>query len=202
MRMNRFFSILSLALAAILLAGATTPKPRLTFEGLGPIRIGMTVSQVKKLGFKLTTSGALDNEEERFSCHYLDSAPAYPGIALMMNEDRLVRIDVSSVDVSQGSKPGQKLGAWQSLSGARIGMSEQEVRDIYGDWMKKSGHPYLDEAGSYLTLTSSDGKFAMTFETAVKDIGAAASESKSTPKYVTDFRAGLAGAVGYIEGCS
>jgi len=193
MRMNRFFSTFGIMLAAILLAGATTPKPRLTFEGLGPIRIGMSVNQVKKLGFKLTTSGPWSDEEGRFLCHYLDSAPGYPGIALMMNEDRLVRIDVS-----HGSKPG----AWQSLSGAKIGMSEQEVRDIYGDWMKKSGHPYLDEAGSYLTLTSAEGKYAMTFETALRDINPETLKSKSSPKFVTDFRAGLAGAVGYIEGCA
>ena len=186
--MNKFVSILSLALAATLLVNTTTARPRLTFEGLGPIRIGMNVEQVRKLGFRLTTGGPWSNEEERFSCHYLDSAPGFPGIALMMNDDRLVRIDVHD---------DKKTRQWKSLSGAATGMSEAEVGDIYGDWLKKSGHPYLDEAGSYLTLTSSDGKYAMTFETALKDI-----DNEGVTKFVTDFRAGLAEAVGYIEGCA
>ena len=65
-----------------------------------------------------------------------------------------------------------------------------------------SGHPYLDEAGSYLTLTSGNGKYAMIFETAVKDMDANAMKNRDQPKYVTNFRAGLAEPVGYIEGCA
>ncbi|WP_422344775.1 hypothetical protein [Parasphingorhabdus sp.] len=191
--MKRTFGLLWPTLAAALLTGNNVSNPRLSFQGLGPIRIGMTVEQVKTLGFKLTTDGPWSNEEERFSCHYLDSAPDYPDIALMMNEDRLVRIDVS-----YGSDPG----LWQSVSGARVGMSEQEVRAVYGDWLVSSAHPYANDSGSYLSLTSSDGTYAMIFETAVDGTRRETEDPKSQTKYVSNFRAGLKAAVGYIEGCA
>lgn len=191
--MKGAFGLLWLMLAAILLTGNSTPNPRLSFQGLGPIRIGMTVQQVKALGFKLTTGGPWSNDDERFYCHYLDNAPDYPDIALMMNEDQLVRIDIA-----HGSKPG----LWKSLSGAMIGMSEEEVRAIYGDWLKESTHPYLQDSGSYLSLTSSDGRYAMTFETAVENQASVTETNEKQTKYVKDFRAGLKVAVGYIEGCA
>lgn len=186
--MRHAFGLLWPVLGAILLTGNNVPGPRLSFQGLGPIRIGMTVEQVKALGFKLTTNGPWSNQEEQFYCHYLDSAPDYPDIALMMNEDRLVRIDVS-----YGSDPS----FWQSMSGARVGMSEQEVHAIYGEWLQSTAHPYLDESGSYLSLTSSDGRYAMIFETGPKT-----GDAKNQTKYVSEFRAGLKAAVNYIEGCA
>lgn len=193
--MSRAF-VLCLAPLFILLLGANAQeRPSLTFTGLGDIRIGMTSDQVKALGFRLTASGPWGEvgDPEFISCHYLDSAPRFPGVAVMMSENRVVRIDI-------GFRGGAE--NWQSLSGAKIGMSQAEVKAIYGDWLQISGHPYLDQAGSYLTLTSSDGRFAMTFETSVKDLGTDNSLVKDRSKFVTDFRAGLAGSVGYIEGCA
>lgn len=180
-------------LAAILLTGNSAPNARLTFEGLGPIRIGMTVKQVEAIGFALTTGGPWSDEEEKFQCHYLDSAPNYPDIALMMNKDRLVRIDVAF-----GSAPGR----WKSLSGAMIGMSEQDVHALYRDWLTISPHPYLGDSGSYLSLTSSDDDHAMIFETAALDQADTQIAGEKPTKYVTNFRAGLKDAVSYIEGCA
>lgn len=191
--MKGAFGLLWSMLAAIFLAGNSTPNPRLSFQGLGPVRIGMTIQQVKALGFKLTTGGPRSNDEEHFYCHYLDTAPDYPEIALMMNEDRLVRIDIA-----YGSKPG----LWKSLSGAMIGMSEAEMRAIYGDWLKESTHPYLEDSGSYLSLNSDDGRYAMIFETAVDDQASVPETTEKQIKYVNNFRAGLKVAVGYIEGCA
>ena len=151
------------------------------------------VKQVEALGFKLTSSGPWSDETEKFFCHYLDSAPDFPGVALMMNEDRLVRIDIGF---------GEDRQNWRTLSDAGVGLSEQELKEIYGDCLETSGHPSIDAAGYYLTLTSSDGKYAMIFETAVKDMDEKALKNRDQPKYVTNFRAGLAEPVGYIEGCA
>ncbi len=194
--MSRFLALLAAPVLLLLLPAADAPdRPRLTFKGLGDVRIGMSSEQVKALGFRLTTSGPWDEIGDDYfvSCHYLDSSPKFPGIALMMSDDRVVRIDITFGSGGEG---------WKSLSGAGIGMSEQELEAIYGDWLQTSGHPYLGEAGSYLSLTSSDGKYRMIFETAAKDMSADGLGDKDQPKFVTDFRAGLTDAVGYIEGCA
>ena len=194
MRVKPLLSFLVLPALFLALAANGQEQPRLTFKGLGEIRIGMTPSQAKKLGFQVTTGGPWGEvgDADFIACHYLDNAPNFPDIALMVNDGRVVRIDVT-FNSSHG---------WQSYSGAKIGMSETTVANIYGRWLKTSGHPYLDEAGSYLTLKSSDGRHAMTFETSVKAMDGDGLKIKSQPKYVTDFRAGLASAVGYIEGCA
>ena len=192
--MKGFLKILILPAAFLIFSGSVDQKPRLTFDGLGAIKIGMTAPQAKNLGFKVSASGPWGEEDSAdfIACHYLESAPDFPGVFLMMSEGRVVRIDIDS----RGD-----IG-WQSYSGAKIGMSESDVKAIYGNWLKVSGHPYLGDAGSYLQLNSSNGKYAMIFETAAKDMSAEALENPGQEKYVTDFRAGLTDSVGYIEGCA
>jgi len=194
MRVKPLLTVLVLPSLFLALAANGPEQPRLTFKGLGEIRIGMTPTEAKRLGFQLTTGGPWGEigDADFIACHYLDSAPNFPDIALMVNDNRVVRIDVA-LNSDHG---------WQSLSGAKIGMSETEVADIYGNWLKITGHPYLDEAGSYLTLKSSNDLHAMTFETSVKDMNGEGLKIKRQPKYVTDFRTGFADAVGYIEGCA
>ena len=147
----------------------------------------MSSAQVKALGFKLTGSGPWDKVGDDYftECHHLDSAPDYPDIALMMSQDRVVRIEVG-YDASPGY--------WRSYSGATNGMTEDEVRKIYGSKMKRQAHPYMDDVGSYLTLTTRDGRYAMIFETGSAD--------GKGPKRVQGFRSGIALPVGYIEGCA
>jgi hypothetical protein len=119
----------------------------------------------------------------------------------MINEGKLVRIDIG---------PDDARVKWRTLSGAMIGITETEVAAIYGNRLQIGDHPYLGDAGSYLVLPSSDRRYRMIFETATPDeseaIGQETSSARSrepnSKKRVTDFRAGLAGPVGYIEGCS
>lgn len=194
MRMNRSIAFLWASMLLIFLSANNHGKPKLTFDGLGDIRIGMSSEQVKKLGFRLTSGGPWNEVGDEYfvSCHYLDSSPSFPGISLMMSDDKVVRIDIG-YDRDKG---------WQSYSGAKVGMSQINVQSIYGDWLKISGHPYLDKAGSYLRLNSSDGKYAMIFETAIKDLSGNVSNERQQEKFVTHFRSGLAGPVSYIEGCA
>lgn len=193
--MSRALTLCLAPLFFLILGANAQERPRLTFAGLGDLRIGMSAEQAKGLGFRLTGSGPWGEvgDPDFVACHYLDSSPRFPGVAVMLSDNQVVRIDI-----------GFRSGAenWQSLSGAKIGMPQTEVKAIYGDWLKVSRHPYLDEAGAYLTLTSSDGEYAMTFETSVEDFNGETEDAKSQPKYVTDFRSGLAGPVGYIEGCA
>lgn len=192
MRVKRLLGLSALILAGSL--GATSPneRPRLTYYGLGDIKIGMTETQAKKLGFKLTTAGPWSEVGDDYyvSCHYIDSSSAYPGIALMISDKRVVRIDVN-VD-----PPG---GHWKSHSGLGLEMTEDEAGKIYGKQLKTSGHPYQNrDEGSYLTMSTRDGRYAMIFETSSTDeLG-----NVIGPRRVISFRAGYAEPVGYIEGCA
>jgi len=195
MRVSRIVAACVVPLLILLLGANAAERPRLTFTGLGDIHIGMSESRARALGFRLTSAGPWGEvgDDDYVACHYLDSAPGYPAIAVMINDHEVVRIDIGYRSLGEN---------WMSLSGARIGMSEQELAAIYGDWLQISPHPYLDEAGSYLSLTSSDGRYAMIFETAAEDFDADALQAGNQPRLVTAFRAGRSGPVGYIEGCA
>jgi len=205
--MSRILTTMVALLALLLLGANSEERPRLTFQGLGDIYVGMTIAQLKAKNFASDSMYEGQPPEEYNSCHYMTNGRDYPGVGIMINDGRLVRIDI---DNGRDPAPTESNGiykpipvqVWKSFSGAQIGMSEREVKAIYGDWIKTSGHPYLGEAGSYLRLDSSDGKYAMIFETAVKDMSAEALENPDQEKYITDFRAGLADAVGFIEGCA
>lgn len=155
---------------------AQEERPRLTYQGLGDIRIGMSRAELKALGFDGQAYEG-QTEEDAYYCTYVES-PDYPGVDLMLNEDRLVRIDVHE-------------GPWQSWSGATLGMTRQQILDIYGDAMTVDFHPYGDqdlESWAYMKLTSSNGRYAAIFELQDGKIGM--------------FRMGEEDAVGFIEGCA
>lgn len=196
--MNGLVKFTALPLAFLCLAGAVDPQPRLTFEGLGPVRIGMNESELQTRGFTdPNRSSDWQTDEEYVACHFLANEAEYPGVGFMINDSKLVRIDIGPNDA--GIK-------WQTLSGAMIGMAETDVAAIYGNWMNIDDHPYLGDAGSYLILQSGDGQYMMIFETALQDESGGKSSSvpyrgPNSQKRVTDFRSGLTGPVGYIEGC-
>lgn len=165
-------------------------SPRLTYQGLGDIRIGMDEQALAQFGFAPYPEDEAYKDEQYLGCHYIAS-DRYPGVALMINYGSLVRIDINE-------------GSWQSFSGAGIGMNEAQVAELYAGKITLKYHPYAGKYGSNLILRSSNKKYGMIFETSVTD-----SQYASPPKHgpnpnkkVTRFRVGLAGPVDYIEGCS
>src|SRR5260370_42126197 len=87
---------------------------RLSFGGLGPLRIGMTETQIRTV---LADNLKSDQPESAEGCKYLDVEGA--GLDLMMQNSRLVRIDVND-------------RKWLSVSGARIGSTGDDIRKLYG----------------------------------------------------------------------
>lgn len=189
--MRRLLGLSVLILMGSLGAAKPSERPRLTYYGLGDIRVGMDEVEAKKLGFKVETQGLWDKigDDVYAGCHYLSDAPNYSGVSLMVNDGQVTR-----VEVNYDSPPGY----WKSHSGASNGMTEAEVRKIYGKALKVTPHPYLDNSGSYMTVTTRDGRYAMTFETSTSAGGSKATKAKR----VNGFRAGYAGPVGFIEGCA
>jgi hypothetical protein len=141
---------------------------RLTLGGLGPIRIGMTLKEVEDAGVRIK----IDNNFDPNEC-----APAevigQRTLRLMFEEGRVSRIEIYGDHIA-------------TLSGARVGYTEEKVSQIYGRRLTVQPHKY-DDLGHYMILLSTNKKYALVMET--------------DGKVVTEFRAGFALPAQYVEGC-
>jgi hypothetical protein len=145
----------------------------LGFDRLGPIRTGMTVESV----LTLADFSGMERTHPVDRCWYLRfgqrGQDSGPGFQLMIIDGRVARIEL--------------LGALHTLSGAHIGSTEREVRQLYGDRLDEQPHKY-DDNGRTMTYRSNDGAHGLRFET-------------SSGK-VTAIQAGPWEHLNYVEGCS
>jgi hypothetical protein len=142
------------------------------YDGYGDMRFGMTEDEARK-----AWGGALKGEAGE-GCHYLnpawEKAPSY--FAFMFDGGKFVRYDVGN---DREIAPG----------GGRRGMSEAEIDAAYAGRVAKSPHKYVD-GGKYLRVKADDGsEGVLVFET------------DATGK-VSEWHAGVAPQVDWIEGCS
>lgn len=153
---------------------ATAAEPlaateRLGYAGMGPARIGLGFFELVEASGRRMTVGPDVNE----GCTY-----AFPegldGVAFMLRDRKVARVDVEK-------------GSYLTISGAKIGDSEETVKRLYRGKVKVSPHKYV-EGGNYLEVTSTDGRSALIFET--------------DGKVVTSYRVGRLPEVRWIEGCS
>jgi hypothetical protein len=171
----------SLGLLVVALACAQSP-PRISVDGRGPARIGMTESELSDaLGVRVVDPdpGLYDGD-----CRYVYAKPQPAGtgasamasddVGYMLIQDRLARIDVDAASEA-------------TLSGARVGMAESALRALYPGRLAEQPHHYGEPGDHYLTLHSSDGRRGIRFETQAG--------------VVTRFYAGTAEAIQYVEGC-
>lgn len=133
---------------AIRMEGQIRDAQRLTFTGIGPVRIGMTEAQVRSV-LKLQTERT-DFEE---GCSYLTGADQ--GVAFMLLDPRVARVDIME---------GPRL----TEAGAGIGTSETEIHRLYPR-VRTEPHPYLDRGeGYYLRVQPAAPKlrnYELLFET-------------------------------------
>lgn len=108
-------------------------------------------------------------------CHYTVPAGAPSGLRFMAESGRVVRVDVDSAGPATDR-------------GARVGMTEADIRGLYPDGLRTMLHKY-DTAGHYLVFTppGADSGFRIVFET--------------DGHRVTTWRAGVEPAVEYVERC-
>lgn len=145
-------------------------------RGVGPVEAGMTVAEAEQSAGRRFTIAERDDAGDR--CY--EARPEglvglrfrVQGPAADPREGRIVRAEV--VDSS-----------WQTVSGARVGQSEAEVRRVYG------GRVSQDRATKMLLVSVKDGgrSFAVGFVMSERGI-------------VTAMRSGDAAAVTQPEGCS
>ena len=150
-------------------------QSQLALNGIGKIRLGMTVAEASlAAGVPLIARG---EAAPGSSCRYV--APSEPeGLSFMLDGDRIVRIDVTSKS------------RVTSLSGAKIGDTEAQIKSLYPGQIEVTPHKYLSN-GHYLTFVPKDPQDQanrLIFET--------------DGSRVTAFRSGKLPEVSWVEGCS
>jgi hypothetical protein len=166
----RRLALASLALAASGIAGAAATWC-LGLGAIGPVRTGMTTEQV----LPLADWSGLARRQAAGECWYLRYQGAGSDFDLMIIGDRVVRIEL---------KGSSKL---RTFGGARIGSTESELRQLYGERLDVQPHKY-DPQGHTITYRSSAGDLGLRFET---------SNGK-----VTAIQSGPWEHLHYVEGCS
>jgi hypothetical protein len=142
-------------------------------DGIGPIQIGMNLSDAVNMGL------LNDNPTRNPKCDWVYPAVGAgipDGVNVMVVDGKIARIDVDT-------------GVVTTEDGVRIGDSEDKVKSVYGDDVQVAPHKYI-EGGHYMTVpgdSASAGK-ALVFET--------------DGKHVTAFRGGRLPEVKWVEGCS
>lgn len=115
-----------------------TARARLRLDGIGPVKVGMTLAQASKaIGKRLRFEA---DPEPPSTCGYADP-PGIPDVTFMVIDGRIRR-----VQVVEG-------GAVATVSGVRVGASEAEVNRVYGGRIQVQPHPY-SQAGHYLVYES------------------------------------------------
>jgi hypothetical protein len=150
----------------------TVSDVALSEDGIGPIQIGMTLTEAVNMGL------LNERPDLKAECDYVYPAvgAGIPfGVGVMVVRGKIARIDVDT-------------GSVTTEDGAKIGDSEDRLKSIYDDELQVEPHKYI-EGGHYMTLmgdSASAGK-ALVFET--------------DGKHVTMFRAGRLPEVKWVEGC-
>jgi hypothetical protein len=127
MRMRQHLLAASLALASsALLAQAVPRDSRLHANGLGRLKIGMSLSQVNHLlSRKITPTPVALRADPR--CDY-QALPQAPGVAVVFIDGRLERIDISSADFADEN--GIKIGDALNEVAGKLPASKREPLDF------------------------------------------------------------------------
>lgn len=141
-------------------------------RGFGPVLAGMTLAEAEQaLGVPLVLLGP-----RMEPCHYVRMEDR-PGVAFMLIEGRIARVDVESP------------GTVSTAEGAAIGDTEERIHALYPGRIEVQPHKYVD--GHYLIVAPSapaDSGHRVIFET--------------DGRRVTSFRTGRLPEVRWVEGCS
>ena len=151
-----------------------TEQSKLAINGIGPIRVGMTIKQASQSsGLKLiqVSSGGED-----YGCFYFKPQNNPKGVSFMVTDERISRVDIDNPRIT-------------TISGAKIGDSEKRIKSLYAGQIQVTPHEYIIN-GHYLTYVPRDSKdrnYRVVFE--------------SNGSIITEIRAGKLPEVLYVEGC-
>ena len=189
-QLNSFRKFLTLFIGAIIVVSVwatsasgqaqLTEQSKLALDGIGPIRVGMTVDEASRVaGVRLVNRGGGRDE---YLCSYFDLQAGPKGISFMVTKGRIARVDNFS---------NKRI---TTIKGAKIGDTEEQIISLYPGQIQVTRHPYSSRPpynGKYLTFVprdAADKNYRIIFET-----------SKNR---VERFRSGQIPEVEAIEGCS
>jgi len=148
----------------------------ISLSGAGPVRLGMSVSTVRRvLGDDGAQLAGNEPDVPLSDCAYLESKRIPQGLGLMFAKGRLVRIDVFD-------------GPTKTSNGAGIGDSEDRIKQLYTGRIKVGPHVYVDEGHHLNYVPAGRSNVGIVFETGGRQ--------------VTSFRVGTLAAIALVEGCS
>jgi hypothetical protein len=155
-----------------------TERSKLALNGIGPIRIGMTVNEASQsAGVKLVFVGS---GPDAYSCSYFKPQGELKEVSFMVTKGRMARIDISDRRIA-------------TIRGAKIGDTEDRIISLYPEQIQITKHPFPlrpNENRKHLTFVpkdAADKNYRIIFETA--------------NNRVYHLRSGKLPEVGYIEGC-
>lgn len=163
-----------------LLAGAPadarlSARSKLTTDGLGPVKVGMTLARAERAAggrFRVNRNAGGAN------CFIATLRGGPRGVYFFGTEQR-----IATVNAGRGSRV-------RTPSGARVGTSEGRVKSLFPGRIRVTPHKYT-KGGHYLTFVprdKADANRRIVFET--------------DGRKVTIIRAGRLPEVGYVEGCA
>jgi hypothetical protein len=174
MTRRRGAMVLAIAMAAACAAGMSAAAAAgwcLGLSGLGAIRTGMSLDEV----LRLADFRGLERRRPSGDCWYLHYDGNGADFDLMIIGGRVARIEIKGASTLR------------TISGARIGSTEEELRTIYGGRLDRQPHKY-DQQGHTITFRAADGLHGLRFETSAGRVRA--------------MQAGPWEHLNYVEGCS
>ena len=121
---------------------------RVSERSVGPLRIGMSLSEVEAaLGARVPGADSVAE------CTSVRPPRGPAGVSMMLVKGRVARVDVDSAAIA-------------TVAGARVGDTETAVQRFYAGRTSVSPHKYTD--GHYLTVTpagAADSSYRIIFET-------------------------------------
>lgn len=152
--------------------GNCHPNIELAEQTLTGVYLGMPVNSVLQKLPHYTSP--VESNTAPAECYYLTSNQPSTGVKIMIFDGKVIRFDVG------------KTSNFTTRLGAGIGTTTKAILTAYPNATKQA-HPYLGNAGEYLTVKLPSGN-AIIFETEFNT--------------VSQFRLGLYPEVEFIEGCS
>lgn len=143
---------------------------RITATGFGPLKVGQSVAEAAAaVGGSFAVAAGASPE-----CSYAEWASAPEGVRVMLVNDTVARVDVTSTTVS-------------TEQGAKVGDNEGRINSLYATKVLMMPHKYT--TGKYMVITQpEDTLHRIVFET--------------DGQQVTQYRAGREPEVQWVEGCS
>ncbi|KTC75193.1 hypothetical protein Lbir_0567 [Legionella birminghamensis] len=128
-----------------------SPKWILTPQSLGPIKIGMTLTEAEQATHKAFLNSKPEEDVGEDETCFNTSLQGLEDISFMISKQKIVRINING-------------GTIKTNKGAGIGDTENNVMSLYKNKLITEPHRY-DNKGHYLTFIKHKEPFAIRFET-------------------------------------